>query len=167
MSSKTLSHRFAQVMLISASSCFLIGAGITLLDIFVRALFHSHVDASIELTTLFIGLGALLSMPVTFSRKGHITAKLLSEFLPAKIGYWLAVFGAGVSLLFSLILLIAEYLTAYEKFGSPETTPDTGTPVSILLIIITITLFMAFCGAVIALVNSITETAANEGADHG
>ena len=145
----------SRALLLVAAACFLAGTGITLADIAVRVMFNSHVYASIELTTLFIALGALLSMPVTYARRRHITAKLLSEFLPSPCGKGLNILGASFSVLFSGVLLAACALTLIEKIGSPETTPDTGAPVYMLLTVVVITLSLAFMATLYGLIRSI------------
>jgi len=151
MSRKSFGWHISRILLLGSSFCFLAGAGITIADIGARALFNSHVDAAIELTTLFIALGALLSMPVTYAYRKHITAKLLSEFLPAGAGRVFVIIGGLLSVLFAGILLLAVSINLQDKFGSPETTPDTGLPVYLLLTVVDVALAMALVAALRAL----------------
>lgn len=167
MSSHSSESPVGRGLLLVAALCFLAGAGITLADVAVRAIFNSHIDASIELTTLFIALGALLSMPVTYARRGHITAMLLSEFLPPLCGRVFSSLGAALSALFAGIMLVACSVKLVEKFGSPETTPDTGAPVYILLSIVVVTLVFAFLATLYALARSLWPAAIGKGADNG
>jgi hypothetical protein len=45
-----------------------------------------NVPGAIETTSFAIGLGALLSMPVCYALRNHVTAKLLSELMPNRFG---------------------------------------------------------------------------------
>lgn len=158
MSKYVVTSVISQVLLLSASGCFLVGAGITLSDIGARALFNSHINGAIELTTLTIALGALLSMPVAYARRGHITAKLLSEFSPLWVNKSLGILGASLSVLFATLLLVACGLQLIEQFGSPEITPDTGIPIYILLSIVVFTLLLALMASLYAAAQSFDGT---------
>jgi TRAP-type C4-dicarboxylate transport system permease small subunit len=71
-----LFDNIGQVLLILAAAglCFLFGTGVTVVDVALRAVAGSNVPGAIELTSLSIGLGALLSMPVCYAKRAHVTA---------------------------------------------------------------------------------------------
>ncbi|MGB1091190.1 MAG: TRAP transporter small permease subunit, partial [Oceanobacter sp.] len=100
MSKKPITAHIGAGMLLFSAICFLIGSFITLSDIGLRSLANSNLDAAIELTTLTIALGALVSIPMTYAREGHITARLISEFSPPVVGRFMRIQGALMSLLF-------------------------------------------------------------------
>lgn len=134
-------------LLIFAASCFLAGTGVTVLDVLCRAIASWNLPAAIELTTLFIGLGALASMPVCYGRRAHVTARLLSEFLPGRVGRLMNIFGALLSLVFAAAMAALMTKYAFEKFGGVEVTPDTGLSVSLLISITAITLLAALAAS--------------------
>jgi hypothetical protein len=73
------------VALLSAvAGCFLVGAGVTVTDVVLRGIAGRNVPGAIEATA--VGLGVLLSMPVCYALRNHVTAKLLSELMPNRFG---------------------------------------------------------------------------------
>ena len=93
MMEKTFSSRACDVFLVLAGSFFLVGMSVTVADVVLRAVANRNVPAAIELTSLSIGLGALLSIPVCYGKRTHVTARLLSEVSPNRFAKPLGLFG--------------------------------------------------------------------------
>jgi len=142
--------RISNTFLAGAASCFLFGAGVTVMDVILRAVAGMNVPAAIELTSLSIGLGALLSMPVCYAKRTHVTAKLLSELSPNRFTRPLGVVGSIASLIFAGLLFWILAENTLSKLGSPETTADLGVPVSMALMVVTLTLLAALVAALAA-----------------
>ncbi|MCM2561681.1 TRAP transporter small permease [Lutimaribacter sp. EGI FJ00015] len=130
-----------------AGFCFLFGAGVTVVDVALRAVAGSNVPAAIELTSLSIGLGALLSMPVCYAQRTHVTAKLLSELFPRWFAYPLGIVGAVASVVFAALLLWLSGSNALSRLGSPETTADLGLSKPLLLMVVAFALGVSLVAA--------------------
>lgn len=139
------------LLLAAASACFLVGAAITVTDVAARALFARNVPAAIETTTFAIGLGALISMPICYALREHVTAKLLSELMPNRMARPLGLFGALVSAAFAGVMAWIMGSYAIEKWTSPETSPDTGLPMWLLMLIVAVAVVAAFLAALAGL----------------
>ncbi len=150
----------SKALLYVAAGCFLLGTGVTVVDVALRALSGTNVPAAIELTSLSIGLGALLSMPVCYARRTHVTANFLSELMPQLFLRPLGLLGAVGSVIFALILLWIAGENALSKLGSPETTSDLGLPMPIALSVVTLTLVLALIAAIAGLIHELRK-------DHG
>ncbi|MBW6417594.1 TRAP transporter small permease [Celeribacter sp. PS-C1] len=145
---KTLiSHGF----LAGAGACFLFGTGVTVGDVALRAIVNKNIPGAIEMTSLSIGLGALLSMPVCYAKRTHVTAKLLSELSPNRFTYPLGLVGALASAVFAAILVWIVAENAIEKLGSPETTADLGLPIPVLITIVALALAASLVAALAGL----------------
>ncbi len=120
-------------LLMLAGTFFVAGAMITIVDVALRAISTFAVPAVIEITTLFIGFGAVFSMPVCFLRDRHVTAKLLSEFIPS-LGRKLSLLATVFSALFAVLLTLMIAMFARSKWGGFEMMPDTGLPLFWLLL---------------------------------
>lgn len=138
--------------LLSAGACFMFGTAVTVSDVVLRAALGTNVPAAIELTSLSIGLGALLSMPIGYLYRAHVTAKLLSELSPARFGRPLGMLGAVASLIFSGLLAWIMASHAIGKLGTPQTTADLGLPMDIALVTVALTLILALTAAASGLV---------------
>ena len=121
-----LSKRVSDALLALAGTCFLLGMSVTVADVILRAAANRNVPAAIELTSLSIGLGALLSIPVCYGKRTHVTAKLLSEVSPSRFARPLGALGGLASVVFALMLLWIAGHDALSRIGSPETTADLG-----------------------------------------
>lgn len=150
MARKT-SSLLSAMLLGGAAACFLLGAGVTVVDVALRAVAGLNVPGAIEITSFTIGLGALLSMPVCYATRTHVTAKLVSELSPGHFSRPLGLLGAAVSILFAAALLWIVAENTLSKLGSPETSPDLGLPVPVLLLIVTATLVVALASAFVGL----------------
>jgi len=143
-------HRVApfvdKALLTMAAGCFLFGTGVTVVDVALRAAAGLNVPAAIEMTSLSIGLGALLSIPVCFVRRSHVSARLLSELMPERFARPLGMLGALVSVVFAALLLAILARNTLSKLGSPETTADLGLSIPLALGVVT----AGFAGALIA-----------------
>ncbi|SNY92394.1 TRAP-type C4-dicarboxylate transport system, small permease component [Cohaesibacter sp. ES.047] len=138
-------------LLFAAGSCFLLGTSVTVADVFLRSVTGTNLPAAIELTSLSIGLGALLSMPVCYANRSHVNAKLLSEMSPRRFRRPLGLLGAVVSVGFALLLLVIMGENTASKVGSPETTSDLGLSMPVALSVVTFALAISFVGALIGL----------------
>jgi TRAP-type C4-dicarboxylate transport system permease small subunit len=147
--------RLSNAFLYAAGGCFLLGTGVTVVDVALRAISGSHVPAAIELTSLSIGLGALLSIPVCYAHRAHVTAKLLSEVSPARFERPLGMLGAVVSVVFAVMLFWIVADNTWSKLASPETTTDLGLPIPIALSTISVTLGVAVISAIAGAVSAI------------
>jgi TRAP-type C4-dicarboxylate transport system permease small subunit len=148
---KASTRILTSVLLGSAGGCFLLGAGITIADITLRSTVGGSIPAAIELTSFSIGLGALISIPVCFAKRTHVTAKLLSDFVPWRFGRLLNILSAAASWLFAGALMWIVGQNTLSKLGSPEVSPDLGLPMPALLGIVTVTLIAAFVAAIAGL----------------
>jgi TRAP-type C4-dicarboxylate transport system permease small subunit len=155
MNLSKIGTRLSNAFLYAAGGCFLLGTGVTVVDVALRAISGANVPAAIELTSLSIGLGALLSIPVCYAHRAHVTAKLLSELSPARFERPLGMLGAVVSVVFAVMLFWIVADNAWSKLSSPETTTDLGLPIPIALSTISVTLgaavISAIAGAVFAI----------------
>ncbi|MGI6247563.1 MAG: TRAP transporter small permease [Pseudochelatococcus sp.] len=148
----TRPHRsgVADGLLAAAAICFLAGAAVTVIDVAIRP-FRLNVPAAIEATSFAIGLGALVSIPVCYLLRSHVTAKLLSEMMPRRMARPLGLLGAASSALFAALLLWIMASNVWDKWGSPETTRDIGLRMDVLLAVVAATMGMSLAGAVAGL----------------
>ncbi len=151
MSTGRVGAAVSRSFLYAAGACFLFGTGVTVIDVALRAVAGANVPAAIELTSLSIGLGALLSMPVCYAKRNHVTARLLSEMAPHRFRRPLGGLGALVSLGFAALLLFIMTENALSKLGSPETTSDLGLSMPLALSVVALSLGAALIGALVGL----------------
>lgn len=135
----------------AAAGFFLIGTGVTVADVVLRKTAGINVPGAIEITSYSIGFGALVSMPVCYALRSHVTAKLLSELKPGLFIKPLGRTGAVASTLFAGVLAWIMGANAFSKLGSPETSADLGLPMPALLSIAALTLGAAFFAACVGL----------------
>jgi len=138
-------------LLSAAAGCFLLGTGVTVADVVLRKVAGVNVPGAIELTSFSIGFGALLSMPVCYALRSHVTATLLSELKPGLFLKPLGRVGAVTSVIFAAVLVWIMGENAISKFGSPQTSADLGLPMPVLLSVTAITLGAAFFAACVGL----------------
>lgn len=134
-------------LLSAAAGCFLLGTGVTVADVILRKLGGINVRGAIELTSYSIGFGALLSMPVCYALRSHVTAKLLSELMPTLFLRPLGRLGAVASLVFAGLMVWIVGANAVSKLGSPETSADLGLPMPAMLSVVAVTLAAALFAA--------------------
>lgn len=137
----------SKTLLGTATGFFLLGTGVTVVDVVARKLVGFNVPGAIELTCYSIGFGALLSMPVCYATRTHVTAKLLSELMPTLFLRPLGRVSTVASLIFAGLLVWILGTNALSKLGSPETSADLGLPMPVLLSVVAGTLVMAFVAA--------------------
>lgn len=154
MTIQTTTNRVLSVFLGLAGACFLFGMGVTVVDVMLRAVADVNVPAAIELTSLSIGLGALLSMPTCYAKRTHVTAKLLSEMAPGRFKFVLGLVGAIVSLFFAGLLFWIASENALAKANSPETTSDLGIPISYASLVVAISLAIGLIAATLGLLSA-------------
>lgn len=151
----TLAGKSSQALwkwsLVLAGGCFIFGAGVTVVDVALRAAFGTNVPGAIELTSLSVGCGAILTMPVCYALRSHVSAKLLSEVAPNRFGAPLARLNALVSVGFAALLFWIMAENAWSKLGSPQTTPDLGVPMPAALMLIAGVLGLAVLAAIYGL----------------
>jgi len=146
--------RGSRAVLVASAICFLAGAGLTIVDVALRNLGDGAVPGVIELTTLLIGLGALLSMPACYGARSHITARLLSEMSP-RLARPLGVLEAVCSLALAVLLCGIFVITALEKLGGVETTRDLGLRADVLWVVAAATFVASALAAVIGLARAL------------
>lgn len=135
-----------QVFLGIAAICFLLGAAATIFDVILRWTTGGNVDGVIEITTLLIGFGALMSMPVCYEVQSHVAAKLLSEANPRLFARPLACLSALASLIFTAAIFALMAKNTWSKLGTPETTRDLQIPMDWALGVITLSFALSlFC----------------------
>ncbi|WP_233192977.1 TRAP transporter small permease [Acidimangrovimonas sediminis] len=144
--------RVSTVFLAAAAGCFMLGAGVTVADVVLRAVAGRNVPAAIETTSLLIGLGALLSIPVSYAMRTHVTARLLSEMAPGRFARPLGRFGALMQLLFAGVLCAIMAVNLWQKWASPERTPDLNLPMPPLWAVVALTFLAALVAALAGLV---------------
>lgn len=132
-----------------AAGCFLFGAGVTVADVILRKLASFSVPGAIELTSFSIGLGALLSMPVCYATRNHVTAKLLSELRPNRFARPLGRLGAAVSLVFAAALMWIVGDNTLERLHSPEISQELRLPVPVLLSVLSLVLVLSFLASLV------------------
>lgn len=151
MTTSEVRNILSATFLAAAGACFIFGAGVTVGDVMLRAVAGKNVPAAIELTSLSIGLGALLSMPVCYAKRTHVTARLLSELSPGRFSRPLGLVGGAFSLIFAALLLWIVAGNAISKLGSPETTADLGLSMPLALFVIALALTAALLAALAGL----------------
>ncbi|MFV1878704.1 TRAP transporter small permease [Nioella sp.] len=153
---------WARASLILAATCFLIGASATVVDVLVRAVANRNLPGVIEITTLSIGLGALLSMPVCYKNDTHVTARLLSELRPGLFLRPLRAFGAVFALIFAGIMAAIMGHFAIGKLGGPETTSDLQIRMDVLLVVVFLTFLAAFLAALVRILRLVRGGQSND-----
>ena len=143
----SLSH----VLLWSAVTFYLLGAGVTVLDVLLRALLGKNVPASIEITSLSIAMGALLSIPECYGRRSHVRAELFSEISPERFARPLGLLASLLSLVFAGLMTWIMVRFAMTRIGSIETTIDLHLPLSILMSVVACCFGLALVAAVVGL----------------
>lgn len=134
-----------------AGLSFLFGTGVTVLDVLLRAVAGKNLPGAIELTSLSIGFGALMSMPVCYAKRTHVTAKLLSEVSPNRFTFPLGLLGSVASLVFAALMVWIVGTNMLSKLGSPETTADLGLSIPVALVVVTLALLAGLVAAVVGL----------------
>lgn len=141
--------------MVAATACYLGGVGVTIVDVFARLLLSRSLPGGIELTTLLIALGALISIPGCYAHHGHVTAKLLSELSPGRFARKLELAGAFASLVFAVALCGLLAISLWHKLGSAEITTDLGLLVWPIFAILVLALALAVIGALYGLMHKI------------
>lgn len=143
-----------------AVAFYLLGAGVTVIDVTLRTLTGGNVAGSIEITCLSIALGALLSIPECYESRRHVSAKLFSEMAPEKFARPLGLLGAALSLVLSVILTWMMTRFAMNRWNSIETTIDLRLPMSLLMSVVAFCFWLAMASAIIGLWRELTQRSA-------
>lgn len=149
---RTAGRKIQSLLLGTAAGCFVIGAGATVLDVILRRTAGVNVPAVIEFTSFVIGLGALVSFPVFYAQRSHVTAQLLSELRPRTFSRPLGLFGVFVAMIFAVILFVVMADNTWSKLGSPELSRDLALPMPVLLGIVTVILGVSAVAAIIGMI---------------
>lgn len=157
MGLNTEKSSWGDVILWAAVAFYLLGAGVTVLDVALRSLLGSNVPASIEITSLSIALGALLSIPECYGRRSHVSAKLFSEMAPDRFARPLGLMGAVLSLGFAAMLTWIMTRFAINRWGTIETTIDLRLSMSALMAVVAFCFWLALAAAVLGLWRELTE----------
>lgn len=128
---------------------YLLGAGVTVLDVAMRGILGMSVPASIEITSLSIAMGALLSIPECYARRTHVSAKLFSEMSPNRFARPLGLLGATLALIFAIVLTWIMTNFAMIRWNSIETTIDLRLPLSALMAVVALCFWLALVAAVL------------------
>ncbi|RWI57301.1 MAG: TRAP transporter small permease [Mesorhizobium sp.] len=146
-----LCHRkiISDCFLASAGICFLFGIAVTVGDVCLRAVAGTNISGAIELSSLSIGFGALLSMPVCYAKRAHVSAKLLSELAPGRFLRPLGLLGSFASVIFAALLVLAVGENSLTKLSSAETTTELGLPIPMALTVVTLALLAALVAAAV------------------
>ncbi len=140
-----------------AVAFYLLGAGVTVIDVMLRSLLGGNLPAAIEITCLSIAMGALLSIPECYSRRSHVSAKLFSEMSPERFARPLGLLGALLSLVFAVMLCWIMTRFAMNRWGTIETTIDLRLPMSTLMTVVALCFWLALAAAVLGLWRELTE----------
>ena len=141
----------------AAVAFYLLGAAVTVLDVLLRSLLGSNLPASIEITSLSIAMGALLSIPECYSQRSHVSAKLFSEMSPERFARPLGLLGSLLSLVFAVMLTWIMTRFAMNRWGTIETTIDLRLPMSALMAVVAFCFWLALAAAVLGLWRELTE----------
>lgn len=144
------------VILWFAVGFYLLGAGVTVLDVTLRTVIGGSVPASIEITCLSIAMGALLSIPECYVSRSHVSAKLFSEMSPERFARPLGLLGAVLSLALAGLLTWIMTSFAMNRWNSIETTIDLRLPLSFLMSVVAFCFWLALAAAVIGLWRELT-----------
>ena len=143
-----------------AVAFYLLGAGVTVLDVALRSLLGGNVPGSVEITCLSIAMGALLSIPECYESRRHVSAKLFSEMSPEKFARPLGLLGALLSLILAAVLTWIMTRFAMNRWNSIETTIDLRLPMSLLMSVVALCFWLALVSAVIGLWRELTQRSA-------
>lgn len=146
----------SDTILWGAVAFYLLGAGVTVLDVVLRTTLRMNVPSSIEITSLSIAMGALLSIPECYSRRSHVSAKLFSEMSPERFARPLGIFASLLSLIFAALMAWIMTRFAISRLGSLETTIDLRLPLSFLMSVVAMCFGLALIAAVLGLWRDVT-----------
>jgi TRAP-type C4-dicarboxylate transport system permease small subunit len=104
----TIWTRLTTVLLLAAAASIGLAATVTIVDVVGRFAFNSTLQGAIEISTLFIALGVVLSMPLVFSLNENITAELIRGLLSKPLVMAMNVLSGVTSLGFIALLTWIE-----------------------------------------------------------
>lgn len=143
----TIWTRLTTLLLLAAAASIGMAATVTIVDVVGRFLFNSTLQGAIEISTLFIALGVLLSMPVVFTNNENISAELIRSFLSKPLVLAMNLLSGVTSLGFIALLMWIEGRELSRSWGGFRTMPDTGFPFDKALLVVTAALILTTVGA--------------------
>lgn len=143
--------KITTALLLCAAVAIGMAAGVTLVDVTGRFLFNRTLQGAIELSTLFVGLGVALSMPVVFTANENITAELIRGMLSRRWVMALNMLSGTASIGFIAFLTWIESRELTRNWGGFRVMPDTGFPYDKALLIVTAAFVLSTIGALFGL----------------
>jgi TRAP-type C4-dicarboxylate transport system permease small subunit len=143
----SLWSKLTTVLLLCAAIAIGMAACVTIIDVVGRFAFRFTLQGAIELATLFIGLGVVLSMPMCFTNNENITAELIRGFLSRPLIVFINVLSGIASLVFIAILAWIESRDLAQNWGGFRTLPDTGFPYDKGLLVVAAGFILTTIGA--------------------
>lgn len=143
----TIWTRLTTLLLLAAAASIGMAATVTIVDVVGRFLFNSTLQGAIEISTLFIALGVVLSMPVVFTNNENISAELIRSFLSKPLVLAMNLLSGVTSLGFIALLMWIEGRELSRNWGGFRTMPDTGFPFDKALLVVTAALILTTVGA--------------------
>lgn len=144
---ESLWTRLTTVLLLCAAAAIGMAACVTIIDVVGRFFFRYTLQGAIELSTLFIGVGVVLSMPICFTNNENITAELIRGILSRPLVVALNILSGISSLAFIAILTWIETRDLMENWGGFRAMPDTGFPYDTALLIVSAGFILTTVGA--------------------
>lgn len=139
--------RLTTVLILGAAASIGMAATVTVVDVVGRFAFNATLQGAIEISTLFIALGVVLSMPLVFSTNENISAELIRSFLSKPLVVAMNVLSGAASLGFIALLTWIEWGELSRSWGGFRTMPDTGFPYDKALLVVTAALVLTTVGA--------------------
>jgi TRAP-type C4-dicarboxylate transport system permease small subunit len=143
----TIWTRLTTVLLLAAAASIGLAATVTIVDVVGRFAFNSTLQGAIEISTLFIALGVVLSMPLVFSINENITAELIRGLLSKPLVMAMNLLSGVTSLGFIALLTWVEGRELSRSWGGFRAMPDTGFPYDKALLVVTAALVLTTVGA--------------------
>jgi TRAP-type C4-dicarboxylate transport system permease small subunit len=140
--------RLTTLLLLCAAVAIGMAACVTIIDVVGRFFFRFTLQGAIELSTLLIGLGVVLSMPICFTNNENITAELIRGILSRPLVMALNILSGIASLVFIAILTWIETRDLMQTWGGFRALPDTGFPYDKALLIVSVGFALTTVGAV-------------------
>lgn len=139
--------RLTTVLLVAGATSIGLAAAVTILDVVGRFAFHSTLQGAIEISTLFIALGVVLSMPLVFSTNENITAELIRGLLSKPLVVAMNFLSGLTSLGFIALLTWVEGGELSRNWNGSRAMPDSGFPYDKALLVVAAAFVLTTVGA--------------------
>jgi TRAP-type C4-dicarboxylate transport system permease small subunit len=104
---------------------------LTIVDILSKNMFNRPISGTFELVELSLVFAVFLGIPVIFLKDANIVVDVLDHMLAPRPVVVLKLFGAGVTLVFLLLLGWAVIAPATDTIKYPQYTQEAGVPHSV------------------------------------